>query len=112
MAISPKYGPLDIPGIGKDEPVFILRGQDALAARQMEYYWSAALVHRCGDDHLKGIDVMRSLFVAWALEHPTKVPDSDPIPDHREPEPEAAPPELPAEAKVEASAPVPGSTPG
>ncbi|UCD78894.1 MAG: hypothetical protein JSW26_26415 [Desulfobacterales bacterium] len=31
MAISGKYGKLDIPKIGEDEPVFILRAQDRLA---------------------------------------------------------------------------------
>ena len=32
MAISGKYGKLDIPKIAADEPVFILRAQDLLAA--------------------------------------------------------------------------------
>ena len=31
MAVSGKYGKLDIPKIGEDEPVFILRAQDKLA---------------------------------------------------------------------------------
>jgi hypothetical protein len=31
MAISTKYGKVDIPKIGSDEPVFILRAQDKLA---------------------------------------------------------------------------------
>ena len=36
MAISGKYGKLDIPRIGKDEPVFILRAQDKLAEMAIE----------------------------------------------------------------------------
>ena len=31
MALSGKYGRLDIPRIGEEEPVFILRAQDKLA---------------------------------------------------------------------------------
>jgi hypothetical protein len=31
MAVSTKYGKVDIPKIGGDEPVFILRAQDKLA---------------------------------------------------------------------------------
>jgi len=38
MAISGKYGKLDIPKIGKDEPVFILRAQDRLAQGMVEIY--------------------------------------------------------------------------
>jgi hypothetical protein len=38
MALSGKYGKLDIPRIGVDEPVFILRAQDKLAAATLEIY--------------------------------------------------------------------------
>jgi hypothetical protein len=38
MAISGKYGKLNIPKIGEDEPVFILRAQDALATGMVEIY--------------------------------------------------------------------------
>lgn len=38
MAISTKYGKLDIPKIGADEPVFILRAQDKLAEPAIEMY--------------------------------------------------------------------------
>jgi hypothetical protein len=38
MALSGKYGKLDIPKIGKDEPVFILRAQDKLAEQTIEIY--------------------------------------------------------------------------
>ena len=38
MAVSGKYGKVDIPKIGKDEPVFILRAQDTLAAPTIEMY--------------------------------------------------------------------------
>ena len=38
MALSGKYGKLDISQIGKDEPIFILRAQDKLAAPTIEMY--------------------------------------------------------------------------
>ncbi|MGB5159415.1 hypothetical protein [Desulfobacterium sp. N47] len=38
MAISGKYGKIDIPGIGADEPVFIIRAQDRLAVPAIEMY--------------------------------------------------------------------------
>jgi hypothetical protein len=38
MALSGKYGKLDIPRIGAEEPVFILRAQDRLAEPAIEMY--------------------------------------------------------------------------
>jgi len=45
MALSGKYGQLDIPRIGKDEPVFILRAQDKLAEPAIEMYRLLAASH-------------------------------------------------------------------
>jgi hypothetical protein len=45
MALSGKYGRLDIPRVGKDEPVFILRAQDKLAAPAIEMYRQLAASH-------------------------------------------------------------------
>jgi len=45
MALSGKYGKLDIPRIGKDEPVFILRAQDKLAEPAIEMYRLLAASH-------------------------------------------------------------------
>ena len=45
MAISGKYGKIDIPKIGADEPVFILRAQDMLAQGMVEIYKVLARVH-------------------------------------------------------------------
>lgn len=47
MAISGKYGKLDIPGIGADEPVFILRAQDRLAQGMVEIYRILVESHGC-----------------------------------------------------------------
>jgi hypothetical protein len=89
MAISLKYGKVDIPGIGDNEPVFIGRSQDRLMVRQMEYYWMEARAQGCDADHLKAIDAQRSAMVSWTLEHETKLPDTKLI--EPDPEPEAAP---------------------
>ena len=45
MAISEKYGKLHIPRIGEEEPVFILRAQDQLAAPAIEMYQLLAASH-------------------------------------------------------------------
>jgi len=45
MAISTKYGKLNIPKIGDSEPVFILRAQDKLAQAAIEMYRSLAASH-------------------------------------------------------------------
>jgi len=45
MALSGKYGKLDIPKIAADEPVFILRGQDLLAATAIQMYQLLARSH-------------------------------------------------------------------
>lgn len=47
MAQSGKYGKLDIPGIAADEPVFILRAQDILAAPVIGMYQLLAESHGC-----------------------------------------------------------------
>lgn len=38
MALSGKYGKLEIPRIAADEPVFILRAQDILAGSAIKLY--------------------------------------------------------------------------
>jgi hypothetical protein len=38
MALSTKYGKVNIPDLGEDEPVFILRAQDELALPAIEMY--------------------------------------------------------------------------
>ncbi|MFZ7127612.1 MAG: hypothetical protein ACOWWM_15760 [Desulfobacterales bacterium] len=45
MAVSGKYGKLEIPKIGEDEPVFILRAQDILAEGMVEIYKVIAALH-------------------------------------------------------------------
>lgn len=45
MALSGKYGKLNIPRIGEEEPVFILRAQDKLAEPAIEMYRLLAASH-------------------------------------------------------------------
>ncbi len=45
MALSGKYGKLNIPKIASEEPVFILRAQDALAATAIRMYQLLAESH-------------------------------------------------------------------
>ncbi len=47
MAVSGKYGKLNIPRIGETEPVFILRAQDKLAESTIEMYRLLAASHGC-----------------------------------------------------------------
>jgi hypothetical protein len=45
MALSGKYGKVNIPKIDADEPVFILRAQDRLAEATIEMYRLLAASH-------------------------------------------------------------------
>jgi len=47
MALSGKYGRVNIPGIGDEEPVFILRAQDKLSEATIEMYRILASSHGC-----------------------------------------------------------------
>jgi hypothetical protein len=73
MAIDKKYGQINIPGVPADEPVFILRGQDAAAAEAILYY--AAAAHRVGaaPNHVKHIFESYEAIGAWTIK---KVPDT------------------------------------
>ena len=71
MAISGKYGKIDIERIGEDEPVFILRAQDSLADGVIEIYKVITSMHgsALGEELDKEIERFRS----WS--GPKKMPD-------------------------------------
>jgi hypothetical protein len=71
MALSGKYGKIDIPKIGDDEPVFILRAQDRLAQGMVEIYKVIADLHDSplADDLSKEIERFRN----WSGQR--KMPD-------------------------------------
>ena len=71
MALSGKYGRVNIPQIGEDEPVFILRAQDMLAISAIEIYRSLAESH--GAPVVETLQREINSFRAW--DGQKKVPD-------------------------------------
>ena len=71
MASSGKYGNVQIPGIGADEPVFILRAQDRLADAALEMY--RALAHSHGAPVAPGVSKEIDRFRQWKGQK--KLPD-------------------------------------
>jgi hypothetical protein len=71
MALSGKYGKLDIPKISNNEPVFILRAQDRLAATTMQMYKLLLESHGCL--LAKDLDKEIEAFRAWPGQ--MKMPD-------------------------------------
>jgi len=64
MAISDKYGKLEIPKIAADEPVFILRAQDLLAAPLIKIY--QVLVGSHGNPVAGELDKVIQEFQKWS----------------------------------------------
>ena len=64
MAISTKYGKVNIPKIGDDEPVFILRAQDRLAETAIGMYRLLAASH--GSKLAESLDKEIKSFKKWA----------------------------------------------
>ncbi len=73
MALDKKYGIVNIPGVPQDEPVFILRGQDAAAAETILHY--AEVAHRVGADpvHIRHILKSYESVARWPIK---KIPDT------------------------------------
>lgn len=63
MAVSTKYGKVDIPRIGVDEPVFILRAQDKLAEATIGMYRILAASH--GSKLADSLDREIKAFRKW-----------------------------------------------
>jgi len=63
MARSGKYGNVSIPKIGDDEPVFILRAQDILAAPAIEMY--RLLLESHGSPMVKEVAKDIQIFKHW-----------------------------------------------
>ncbi|OGO07010.1 MAG: hypothetical protein A2Y92_01035 [Chloroflexi bacterium RBG_13_57_8] len=71
MAISNKYGKIDIPDIGDNEPVFILRAQDILAEPAITLYRLLTAPH--GNTLASSLDRDIENFRNW--EGIKKIPD-------------------------------------
>lgn len=63
MAFSERYGKLNIPSIGRDEPVFILRASDRLAGDAIKMYKLLAEAHGC--DLGEAIERQIRIFNEW-----------------------------------------------
>ena len=64
MAASSKYGKIKISKIGEDEPIFILRAQDKLAATAIDMYRSLGVSHGV---HLgEGLSNEAERFRSWS----------------------------------------------
>lgn len=73
MAVDLKYGQLDIPGLGDDEPVFIIRGRDTLAAGVLDeyvYFADEAGLESVAD----GVNAVKNQFAAWQAENGDRLP--------------------------------------
>ena len=71
MALSGKYGKLNIPKIAAEEPVFILRAQDALAVTVIRMY--QLLVESHGRPLAMELDRQIDAFRKW--QGSRKMPD-------------------------------------
>ena len=63
MAVSTKYGKIDIPKIGGDEPIFILRAQDKLAEATIGMYRLLTASH--GSKLADSLDREMEAFRQW-----------------------------------------------
>lgn len=63
MAISTKYGKINVPKIGDDEPIFILRAQDKLAEVTIGIYQLLTASHGSELSHSLGREI--EAFKAW-----------------------------------------------
>ena len=71
MAVSGKYGQVNIPKVGLGEPIFILRAQDRLAVAALEMYRALAESH--GSPLAAKIKKEIDRFERW--EGSKKIPD-------------------------------------
>jgi len=73
MAIDQKYGLINIPGVPQDEPVFVLRGQDAAAVETILHY--AEVAYRVGArvEHIEHILKSVQAVARWPHK---KIPDT------------------------------------
>ena len=71
MALSGKYGKLNIPRIEEEEPVFVLRAQDRLAEPAIAMYQLLVASHGC--PLAVGLQKEIDAFRRW--KGPKKLPD-------------------------------------
>lgn len=59
--------------VPEDEPLFIIRGRDAIAVAALFAYRDLALDNGCNDYLLGGVDQVITDFVAFAQAHPERM---------------------------------------
>lgn len=80
MGYSRKHGQVTVEQghIPDDEPVFVLRASDALAADAISAYLKMALRHPGMDgDHITAVTHTRNVFERWQAEHEDQVKTPD-----------------------------------
>jgi hypothetical protein len=81
MAISSKYGKVTLErgSIPEDEPVFVLRSQDKLAPRLLEYYEMMCKAQGATETQVEAVVRAGEGMRAWQVEHHdrVKLPDTD-----------------------------------
>lgn len=79
MARDLKYGKIDIPGIGEDEPVFIIRAQDGLSIKTIRGYkvLAADTNPPRPDEFIEKLDDVHDAFIEFQVRNPDsiKLPD-------------------------------------
>lgn len=77
MAVSLKYGQLDIPGVPADEPIFVLRSQDVAAPATLLAYKEEVRRHGAAPHHLLLTDRTLGEVTSYQFANPgrVKVPD-------------------------------------
>lgn len=77
MAATLKYGHIAIAGVPADEPVFVLRAQDAAAVQTIMYYRASAEAHGADAELVEGVSRAVNDITRWQFAHPgrVKVPD-------------------------------------
>lgn len=73
MAVDAKYGSLEIPRIGDDEPIFIIRARDALAVGVLDeyiYFADEAGLTEVTD----GVQLAKDQFESWQKKNGTRLP--------------------------------------
>lgn len=74
MADAGKYGIIDIIGIPREEPVFVLRAKDRTSAQAIQLYRHACFAAGASPEHLEGVDDAVKDFLFWQESHDTKIP--------------------------------------
>lgn len=80
-AYDTKYGKIETEhgNFYNNEPVFILRGRDALAIQLLSVYSQMCVGNHCNDIHVKLVTLAYLKFENWMLKNPElmKLPSSD-----------------------------------